>query len=180
MPKATGKCYENSCRFILSKTDDAGGQIKLAHGFVTGTGGQVKGVRYGHAWIEISNTICLDFTTSLSDPKYAFKRDFYELGQIDPAEVKLYTLNGVRQKVTEFGTYGPWDSTPKPKVSSRPAAKWVDCAGADDYHDMRDYCSSCAPWWATLPVCPVDGQRLPHSGWCKKCRKYYDVKNSRP
>jgi len=68
-------------------------------------------------------------------------------------------------------------TTTKPKKAP---ATWVKCPGYDEAdhgysHSMRDGCWSCAPYWETFPVCPVHDRKLPHSGWCKTCRKYYGM-----
>jgi len=58
----------------------------------------------------------------------------------------------------------------------KPLAKIVDCPGtADGYHDYRDFCWTCAPFWEKIPVCPTHGRKLATSGWCRYCRKYYDI-----
>lgn len=66
---------------------------------------------------------------------------------------------------------------------SKPKAVWVECAGVTndgDYgHSMRDFCSSCAPYWAEFPICPTNHvlqTKLKESGYCKKCKKFYDVR----
>lgn len=73
-------------------------------------------------------------------------------------------------------------------------ALWQLCPGITNdgmrAHNMRDGCSSCAPMWESFPVCPkavelasrtggASGadhpRRLLPSGWCRTCRKFYDV-----
>lgn len=59
-------------------------------------------------------------------------------------------------------------------------AKFVPCPGVTTDgrygHSMRDHCWSCAPYWEVIPTCPVDSKKLAPSGFCKKCRKFYDMK----
>ena len=57
-------------------------------------------------------------------------------------------------------------------------AEWQDCPGLADRfeHSMRDHCLNCAPWWERFPVCPTDKTPLTFRGFCKSCRKYYEVK----
>lgn len=56
---------------------------------------------------------------------------------------------------------------------------WVNCPGFDPdsplEHYMRDGCSSCAPYWERFPICPTHRRKLPTSGWCKDCRKFYNT-----
>jgi len=58
-------------------------------------------------------------------------------------------------------------------------AIYVDCAGVvndgESGHMMRDYCSSCAPFWARIPTCPINNKKLTIKGFCSTCRKYYDI-----
>lgn len=55
-------------------------------------------------------------------------------------------------------------------------AVWFTCSEDDEYHSMKDFCSSCAPFWDTYPTCPNDGRKLNTNGYCKDCKKYYDIK----
>jgi predicted amidophosphoribosyltransferase len=60
-------------------------------------------------------------------------------------------------------------------------AIWRDCAGVVSdgkyLHSMRDGCSSCAPWWARVPVCPDCGRKAQKTGRqkCKKCATWFVV-----
>ena len=69
-------------------------------------------------------------------------------------------------------------------------AKFVECAGIQAegryIHSMRDNCSSCAPYWESVPVCPTDNVKLrqtatkydpnaPVKGYCRTCRKHFDI-----
>lgn len=52
--KAEGDCYFAAARFLLSLGVDT--DARLVHGEVTGQG-DVAGVRYGHAWVEINGFV---------------------------------------------------------------------------------------------------------------------------
>lgn len=59
-------------------------------------------------------------------------------------------------------------------------AKWVECPGMKEgayYHDMRDYCHNCAPWWGKVALCPACNKRMPTDGVqkCKSCSEYVRV-----
>ena len=63
--------------------------------------------------------------------------------------------------------------------SKKPAADIVKCTG--EAHDpaiggMIDNCWGCAPYWGSFPVCPVHQVKLPDTGFCKACKKYYSIK----
>ncbi len=59
-------------------------------------------------------------------------------------------------------------------------------------HSMRDNCWTCAPYWETIPVCPVHGGKLRQTttipgynntgeriggtkGYCRVCKKHYHI-----
>lgn len=58
------------------------------------------------------------------------------------------------------------------------SAVWVDCPGITNEgkqaHAMRDGCTSCAPFWGRIPVCPHCRHKLHRRGRtkCKGCNKY--------
>jgi hypothetical protein len=63
-------------------------------------------------------------------------------------------------------------------------AKFVDCPGLQEGrygHSMRDGCSSCAPYWETIPICPRDDKRLEPTpgatgkGYCRTCRRHFST-----
>ena len=76
------------------------------------------------------------------------------------------------------------------RAAPKQSAIWVDCPGMSDpyAHAMRDYCSSCAPWWESIPTCPVHRTKLRQrttaprgrwtpdvTGYCRDCRKHYTL-----
>ena len=61
-------------------------------------------------------------------------------------------------------------------------ARWVDCAGVVNdgkaLHSMRDFCSSCSPWWERVPLCPSCGRKAQNRAYgtrqkCLKCKTYF-------
>ena len=79
--------------------------LKLAHGIVTGTGGNVKGKKYGHAWLEMKDALVIDTEQNVTLPKDRY----YQIGNIDSSKVKLYDFQEVSQWLQKSGTYGPWE-----------------------------------------------------------------------
>lgn len=61
-------------------------------------------IPYGHAWIE-TGELCWHEKTEGPIPKALY----YALGRIDPDECFRYTYEEARQRLAEFGHYGPWD-----------------------------------------------------------------------
>jgi hypothetical protein len=57
-----GDCYEAANKLATrlwakAKTDEERKRIKLVHGIPLGQGGDAKGLRYGHAWVEVEDEI---------------------------------------------------------------------------------------------------------------------------
>lgn len=52
-----------------------------------------------------------------------------------------------------------------------------ECTHKDDIeHKMLDCCYNCAPFWRVYPICPnCENIKLNLSGYCRKCKKYYDI-----
>jgi hypothetical protein len=59
--------------------------------------------------------------------------------------------------------------------SMRAKAVVVKCNGEAHSTPWIDNCWSCAPYWEQIPLCPMDGKKLLNSGYCRHCRKYYNV-----
>jgi hypothetical protein len=99
--------------------------MKLVHGFVTGTGGGIEGVRYPHAWLEYDVPLpeewkklypgmqpvrmAMDLTTDerLENP-LEIPADLYRsFGNAEP--LIEYTADEARRLAARSGHWGPWD-----------------------------------------------------------------------
>lgn len=108
-----GDCYEVAGRMAilgLSKAPNGEkflGNPKVVHGEVEGQG-KIKGIRYGHAWIE-DDVYVYDFSNGRN--LMLLKEVYYYLGKIIQDKPKLYkyTFRQAREKMIETGEYGPWD-----------------------------------------------------------------------
>lgn len=106
-----GQCFINTTTVILEGRTDC----TVCHGIVTGTGGNVVGVRYSHAWIEFVTVLpghedipfimCED---SCHDAGVLPRAYYYQVGQIDPESVIRYTPKQVKEMCIKHETYGPW------------------------------------------------------------------------
>ncbi len=93
-----GNRYENSVNLLYR----VGNPWVLVHGIVTGTSGIIKGMKYGHAWLE-HNGIVLDVEQNATGKQ----SEYYELGQIEYC--KKYSLSEMRSQLLINETFGPWD-----------------------------------------------------------------------
>jgi hypothetical protein len=96
-----GNCYFNcltaSLREFLSIPD-----LKIVHGEVGGQG-PLTGIRYGHAWLELSDQIVWDHNGGM------VQRDvFYRIGAIDPDEVDRYSRDEAVALALQHNDCGPW------------------------------------------------------------------------
>ena len=100
-----GDCYQVSGRFIM----DTGGDDKhrLVHGMVDGQG-SLKGLRYGHAWVEYGNKVIDN-----SNGKYReYAKDmYYNVGNIVSKDTKYYNLTEARNWIAKTKHWGPWEMT---------------------------------------------------------------------
>lgn len=99
-----GRCYEAAAKGVLA--DRFGGWV-LVHGRPLGRGGEAKGRRYGHAWMECGGQV-LDRTISDAPiPRDAY----YALGEIDPNDSELYryTQAQLRLVLQKTEHWGPWE-----------------------------------------------------------------------
>tara|TARA_R100001082_G_C4340776_1_gene150034 strand:- start:792 stop:1130 length:339 start_codon:yes stop_codon:yes gene_type:complete len=99
-----GQCYELAFHHMLENPED-----KLVHAEVTGTGGNVAGVKYGHAFILKGPTYQVVWDVCQQSPMA--KKFYYELGSIKEGEPHeyIYTLEEMVAKALDSGHYGPWD-----------------------------------------------------------------------
>jgi len=102
-----GDCYHKAISTLFElyclKGKDGVRNVKLVHGYPIGQG-PIKGIKHGHAWLEIDDEY-------LIDPEYGFagrKEVFYRVGQIDKNECRYYTFKQTRKMLLENKHYGIW------------------------------------------------------------------------
>lgn len=101
--KKLGDCYVqayNNFFHNLSKNP------LLCHGVVIGKG-ELEGVHFTHAWIEIGDTV-IDTTIPIfanGIPKQAY----YSIGQVQEDKTFKYNRDQVLEKALKWQTYGPWE-----------------------------------------------------------------------
>lgn len=103
--KNGGTCYPDAYNWMIENEYNHGDNgAMLAHATVTGTGGGIEGVEYGHAFILINNGYVIDVATG---KEIGFPKDeYYRIGKVK--DVKLYTFDEMLEVSMIKGTYGPW------------------------------------------------------------------------
>lgn len=103
--EVTGDCGETSYKWLM-KLEGA----TLCHGWPLGTGGNAKGLRYWHAWLETGDGLVLELSNG---HRKAIPRDlYYEAGSIDPRLVTRYTREEAEEISDAFNDFGPWVPNP--------------------------------------------------------------------
>lgn len=97
-----GQCYKDAYEALMRNHDDA----VLVHGIVTGQG-SIKGIRYGHAWVERYHGCVVEDQTVDGPNKLFLKDEYYCLGKI--TDVRKYTWKEAMEHALKTETYGPWD-----------------------------------------------------------------------
>ena len=104
---AKGDCYEAAFKYIMEKSlFGPENRLVLVHGTPLGQG-PIEGLRFGHAWVEDGNTV---IDRSNGGNTHMPKRDYYELGNIDPKDSYRYSWSEAREMASKFKHYGPWES----------------------------------------------------------------------
>ena len=110
-----GDCYEANAVWLMNKllSKEADSHM-LCHGDVVGQGDRVKGVTYGHCWVEFQEDVVFDFTNN--QKVVMRKEEYYDIGEIE--NVIKFTPLEVAKLLSTHGTYGPW-SKQKLKILSK-------------------------------------------------------------
>lgn len=99
-----GDCYQVGGKYMLTNLPQ---DTLLVHGIAVGTGGNIKGLRFGHCWLEKGSSV-IDLSNG---KKIVMSKDsYYTLGKIKEKEVVRYTTEETMKNMAESGHYGPWDS----------------------------------------------------------------------
>ena len=103
--KNGGTCYPDAYNWMIKNSHNHGNNgAMLAHATVTGAGGDIEGVEYGHAFILINNSFVIDVATG---KEVGFPKDeYYRVGKVK--DVKLYTFDEMLETSYRFDHYGPW------------------------------------------------------------------------
>lgn len=100
-----GDCYEWAASFMVKLPEAARDGFRLCHGVVTGNAPPVVGVRFGHAWVEVGDTV-FDFANGKQT--VTRRERYYDHGSIDPNEVVRYGWLDTATLMLRHGHYGPW------------------------------------------------------------------------
>jgi hypothetical protein len=102
-----GDCYEAAIKYALEILQSKNKKLikcyKLCHGEVLGKVGEVKGLWFGHAWIEMNEQVLID----PSNNKTIITR--IELLQDRIRKVRRYGLKQAANLCLKHETYGPWE-----------------------------------------------------------------------
>lgn len=104
-PSGEGDCYDTALHLLITMPAQVRDTARLVHARVTGNGPNTLGQRYGHAWVEMGDTV-FDFSNG---NQYVGRRErYYRAGKVDEAEVTRYTWDEAATLALRTKHYGPW------------------------------------------------------------------------
>ncbi len=54
-------------------------------------------------------------------------------------------------------------------------AEIKECIGIAHDNSFINHCMRCLPFWGKIPVCPEHYYKLTKKGYCKDCKKHYEI-----
>jgi hypothetical protein len=120
-----GDCFEVGLHFIHSIPRGEEDRYKLCHGVPEGQG-PIEGVRFDHCWIERTDPLPETMTPEQRAMFEQYEMNitvidksngndvemprllYYQLGSINPRDVRRYTPDEARREAVRTGVYGPW------------------------------------------------------------------------
>lgn len=103
-----GDCYEVAGGLVLEDP-----RYTLVHGEPLGTGGEVAGVRFGHAWVEFEAGGVWFVLDQSNGGDHLLPRDlYYAIGHVDNRPTRRYTREEARLVILQQGHWGPWGPEP--------------------------------------------------------------------
>jgi len=108
-----GDCFEAAVRVMFEElTPEERSRAVICHGVPLGQG-EIEGIRFDHAWVEVADEQFPDAVTVLD---YSNGREiqiprevYYAIGKIKSDDVKRFTMQEATEQMNEKGFYGPWD-----------------------------------------------------------------------
>tara|TARA_R110000803_G_scaffold42438_3_gene90991 strand:- start:620 stop:1024 length:405 start_codon:yes stop_codon:yes gene_type:complete len=111
-----GNCYQTAYSYVFDEyIKNSKTRVLLVHADVTGTGGEVVGMCYGHAFVLDGNMV-IDTEATIrlgKEIKMPYER-YVDLGNV--TNEQIYTVSEAMQYAMISGHYGPWhDGLVSPK-----------------------------------------------------------------
>ena len=102
-----GNCYMTAYTYVFDDhIKNNGTKLLLVHAEVTGTGGNVAGIKYGHAFV-LDGDFVID-TEALAKGlphRYPYE-EYYAIGRVESEEI--YNFNEMLAHAQVNQHYGPW------------------------------------------------------------------------
>lgn len=108
-PAENGDCGEKAVDVLIVLASDS--STRLCHGYPTGQG-EIEGIKHWHAWVELNAVLpekYIEVIDVSNGNNVRMPRDlYYQIGQIDPQEVRRFTRAEAVEQLVEHKDYGPW------------------------------------------------------------------------
>lgn len=137
-----GNCYENAIIAMIHEVPPGERHnYRVVHGIVTGQG-KIKGVRYGHAWIEYRMRFGNEDTGVIIayDPAMNVRipaEHYRALG--NASNIKAYTFEQMRDLMASTKHCGPWDETISAAAHNRSGKRRKKNPGDEPLTFRRDH-----------------------------------------
>ena len=96
-----GQCYQSAYSYVFDENMKGNTDLILVHADVIGTGGDVKGIGYCHAFVLDGDNV-IDTEANVTVPYEYYKA----VGNV--TNEKRYTFDEKLREALESGHYGPW------------------------------------------------------------------------
>ena len=97
-----GRCFEAAIHALRQNPRGV-----LVHGTPLGHAGEVAGIRYAHAWVELGDLLVVDLT--MNGRPTMPRALYYCAASLIEEHVRRYTADEAVRLLRATGHYGPWD-----------------------------------------------------------------------
>ena len=110
VPEGDGDCFETAIEVAHRLHDEGCPNVRIVHGEPLGTGGEALGIRFPHAWVELTvDGVTFVVDESNGNSVTIDKNLYYEIGNIVEADTRRYTTDEARAMMLKHGHYGAWE-----------------------------------------------------------------------
>lgn len=97
----TGRCFEAAVEALYQHPSAV-----LVHGTPLGEAGEVAGIRYAHAWVELGDLLVIDLT--MNGGSTMPRSLYYRVNSLLESDVRRYSKTEALAMMAQSQHYGPW------------------------------------------------------------------------
>jgi hypothetical protein len=111
-----GCVFESSAPSGSLHFPELGNEPLLVHGFIVGRSGELKGVKFGHAWLE-GNGYVVDCGSMRKEHNAVRRERYYDFWQVKDEECQRYTVQQATERILATGSITGWHPAPEDAVT---------------------------------------------------------------